>query len=66
MIVNFYKRVVTEHNRKNSVNKFITSKNLDCIPPYNTIIKLNSQMFRIGSIAFNIDRCECDIYLLRV
>lgn len=64
MIVNFYKRT-TEHNRQNGANKFIASKNLDCIPPFNTTIKLNSQTFRVSCIILNIDRCEYDVYLVR-
>lgn len=63
MIANFYKKNGIEvHNYK----KLIASKNIDCIPQKGNLIVFSGQLFVIDRICFNLDKCEYNIYIVRV
>lgn len=63
MIANFYKKNGIEaHNYK----KLIASKNIDCIPQKGNLIVFSGQLFVIDKICFNLDKCEYNIYIVRV
>ena len=63
MIANFYKKNGIEaHNYK----KLIASKNIDCIPQKGNLVVFSGQLFVIDRICFDIDKCEYNIYIVRV
>ena len=63
MIANFYKKNGIEaHNYK----KLIASKNIDCIPHKGNLVVFSGQLFVIDRICFDIDKCEYNIYIVRV
>ena len=67
MIVNFYKvyncnKVHNSHNSK----VLLASKNIDCIPQKGNLIVFSGQLFVIDKICFDIDKCEYNLYIVRV
>ena len=64
MIANFYKKTGVEWHR-NCSYKLIASKNIGCIPQKETLIMLSGQLFTIGRIYFDVDKCEYNLYIVR-
>lgn len=62
MIANFYK--------KNGIGarnyELIASKNIDCIPQKGTSIMFSGQLFTVDRICFDVDKCEYNLYIIRV
>ena len=62
MIANFYKKNGIEARNY----KLIASKNIDCIPQKGNLIAFSGQLFVIDKICFDIDKCEYNLYIVRV
>lgn len=62
MIANFYKKNGIEARNY----KLIASKNIDCIPQKGTLIKFSGQMFSVDKVYFDVDKCEYNLYIIRV
>lgn len=63
MIANFYKKNGIEAR---NYYKLIASKNIDCIPQKGNLIVFSGQLFVIDKICFDIDKCEYNLYIVRV
>lgn len=63
MIVNFYKKNGIEAR---NYYKLIASKNIDYIPQKGNLIVFSGQLFVIDKICFDIDKCEYNLYIVRV
>lgn len=62
MIANFYKKNGIEARNY----KLIASKNIDCIPQKGILIKFSGQMFSVDKVYFDVDKCEYNLYIIRV
>lgn len=61
MIANFYK--ITDSIK---VKPLLASKNISCIPKKGEYVMLSGQCFRVFKVIFDIDKCEYNLYLMRV
>lgn len=62
MIANFYK---TQYgNYRNSV--LLVTRNIEHIPQKGNLIVFSGQLFVIDKICFDIDKCEYNLYIVRV
>lgn len=61
MIVNFYK--ITDSIK---VKPLLVSKNISCIPKKGECVMLFGQCFRVFKVIFDIDKCEYNLYLMRI
>lgn len=62
MIANFYK--MQYGNYRNSV--LLVTRNIEHIPSVKTVVIYNGQKFCVDRLEFNLDKCECNIYMARL
>lgn len=63
MIVNFYKKVGANKQRKYVP---ITTKNIECVPQKEMIIRFLGQFFVVERVCFDVDICEYHVYTKRI
>lgn len=62
MIANFYKTARGDY--RNSV--LLVTKNIEYIPSAKTIVTYCGQKFCVDKLEFNLDKCEYNIYMVRL
>lgn len=63
MIVNFYKM---RYSSSIKGAELLISKNINCVPQRATRITFSGQLFAVYIVRFDLDKCEYNLYLIRV
>lgn len=62
MTANFYK--TRYGNYRNSV--LLVTRSIEHIPSVKTVVIYDGQKFCVGKLEFNLDKCEYNIYMVRL